>query len=152
MVVGILNLLLYPHVSNPVIQREINQGRKRIDICFDNAATTGLLNLVRTDPFLVAREVMVECKNYSRDVANPEFDQLLSRFDPRRGRFGLLVCRNIDNRSLAEARAIDGFRSGQGVVISLTDGELVDSLRQSEGRRSHHFLSHLDEKFRRLRG
>jgi hypothetical protein len=128
LVVGIIHFLLYPILSNPVLERPINDARKRIDITFDNTAEIGVFARLRSDPFLVAREVMIECKNYTHDLANPELDQLLGRFDHRRGRFGILTCRDVKDRSTLVARCADAFRSQQGVIVILTDADLKDAL------------------------
>ncbi len=42
LVKGILEIIFYPHLMNPIKEREINQGRKRIDIVFQNASKTGI--------------------------------------------------------------------------------------------------------------
>lgn len=129
LMVGILHFLLYPSLTNPVLEREINQGRKRIDISFENSAEGGIFSRLRQDPFFLAREVMIECKNYSHDLANPEIDQLIGRFDPRRGRFGIVTCRSIENMGRATDRCTDAFQSQQGAVIILTDADILDALK-----------------------
>jgi hypothetical protein len=127
-VVGILHFLLYPSLTNPVLEKPANDGRKRIDISFENEASTGVLSRVRQDPFLQAREVMIECKNFSHDLANPELDQMIGRFDPRRGLFGLVVCRDIKDRGTLQKRCADAFVSRQGAIVVLTDEDLKEAL------------------------
>lgn len=128
LIVGILHFLFYPSLSNPVLERPINDGRKRIDISFDNTADIGIFSRLRQDPFLVCREVMVECKNYTHDLENPEIDQLIGRFDHRRGRFGIVMCRNIQDKKTLINRCADAFRSQQGVVVVLTDADVTEAL------------------------
>ncbi|WP_152567688.1 restriction endonuclease [Sphingopyxis sp. LC363] len=128
LIVGLSHFLLYPSLTNPVLERPINDGRKRIDIAFDNSADKGVFHRLRTDPFLLAREVMIECKNYADDLENPEIDQLIGRFDNRRGRFGILVCRSITDKQKTEARCTDAFKAQQGVVVVLTDDDICEAL------------------------
>lgn len=106
----------------------LSRRSKRIDITFDNTADDGVFARLRSDPFLLAREVMIECKNYTHDLANPELDQLLGRFDHRRGRFGIVACRDIKDRSTLVARCTDAFQSQHGVIVVLTDADLRDAL------------------------
>lgn len=128
LIVGILHFVLYPSLTHPVLERPINDNRKRIDISFDNSAHRGLFERLRNDPFLLAREVMVECKNYTHDLNNPEIDQMIGRFDPRRGRFGIVVCRDVREKDRLVARCTDAFRSQQGVVVVLTDADIKHAL------------------------
>lgn len=128
LIIGLLHFIFYPNLSNPVLERPINNGRKRIDISFDNSSERGIFSRIRQDPFLVGREVMIECKNYTHDLENPEIDQLIGRFDPRRGRFGIICCRDIKDRGTLVSRCADAFRSQQGAVVVLTDTDIKEAL------------------------
>lgn len=128
LIVGILHFLFYPNLSNPVLERPVNDKRKRIDISFDNVASAGVFSRIRQDPFMEAREVMIECKNYRHDLENPELDQLIGRFDPRRGRFGMIICRSIVDKSTLVSRCADAFKSRQGVIVVLTDDDISEAL------------------------
>lgn len=127
-IVGIIHFLFYPNLSNPVLERSINDGRKRIDISFDNTANIGVFSRLRQDPFFLAREIMIECKNYTHDLENPEIDQMIGRFDNRRGRFGIIMCRDVSNQRRLFDRCTDAFRSQQGAVIVLTDTDIIEAL------------------------
>ena len=87
-----------------------------------------------------------ECKNYSEDPRNPELDQLQGRFDNVRGRIGVLVCRNVGNKSLMADRCNDVTRQGNGVILWIEDSDLVALLRNSQDKRIHWDL--LDERAR----
>ena len=112
-----------------MLEQPVNSQRKRIDISFENEAQKGPFSRLRQDPFLVAREVMIECKNYTHDLRNPELDQMIGRFDPRRGRFGIIVCRSIEDKQTLNLRCSDAFLSQQGAVTVLTDEDLREVLR-----------------------
>ena len=101
-ILGIMELLFYPSLSNPKIEKEIHDGRKRIDITFDNYAEVGFFSELWKN--VNCRFVMVECKNYSRDISNPEIDQLSGRFSPKRGQFGIAACRHVDDKRYRSRR------------------------------------------------
>lgn len=78
--------------------------------------------------------ILVECKNYSRDLANPELDQMAGRFGPNRGQFGLVVCRSIEDENLFVARCRDTHRDNRGLILPLTDNDLIQALiERSDG-------------------
>ena len=80
-----MELLFYPNLSLPRKEKDIHEGRKRIDIVFDNSSETGFFfNLPNKNILLPCPYVYVECKNYTGEVANPEIDQLSGRFSNRR--------------------------------------------------------------------
>ncbi|MEF2549460.1 hypothetical protein VQ045_20200 [Aurantimonas sp. E1-2-R+4] len=124
-----LNYTLYPSGTNPRVEWEINEGRKRIDIVYTNAAKSGFFERMRNDPHIQSRQIIVECKNYTSDIANEEFDQLSGRFDSRtRGRLGILTCRTVDDIGRIKKRCKDVASAGNGYIIVLTDKDITHML------------------------
>ncbi len=72
LMIGILEFLLYPNLSNPIKEKEIHDRRKRIDIQFNNSAERGFFYQLPSHSHITCPFIFIECKNYSRDVANPE--------------------------------------------------------------------------------
>lgn len=128
LIVGILELIFFPNLTNPVKEREINQGRKRIDITFDNSAKDGFFHKLHDVNKITSRYIFNECKNYSQDPANPEIDQLSGRFSANTGNFGFLVCRKITNKKLTVERTRDLYKQKNEVVLVLEDREIIEIL------------------------
>ena len=128
---SLLSAIFYPSLSNPQPQRQIHDGRKRIDLTYTNVATRGFFHWL--SQHYPAPHVFVECKNYVDDPANPELDQLSGRFSRLRGKFGLLVCRTIANKSLFAARCRDTAQDDRGFIVYLDDADLSElvELRKS---------------------
>jgi hypothetical protein len=150
LVAGIITYVFYPNLITPTLEFDINQGRKRIDIAFANAADRGFFQDIKRDPFLLAREIMVECKNYTEDLANNEIDQMIGRFDPRRGRFGIIACRAVDNTDRLIERCRDMMRAQQGAAIVFTDEDFAELLRVPEIQRGGAVDAMCRRKFRAL--
>lgn len=135
LMVGIVEFLFYPHLVNPRKEQEIHDGRKRIDIVAENAASEGpfyRLHAVRQIP---CGYISIECKNYTREVANPELDQLSGRFSVNRGKVGLLLCRSFERREIFVDRCRDTFRDGRGLILPLDDQvirEMLEFVRRDE--------------------
>lgn len=123
-----LEYLLYPSLTSPNIEREINEGRKRIDITFDNAAKSGFFHRIHDTSHVPAQFIFVECKNYSKNVANPEIDQLTGRFSVNSGCVGLLLFRSVDNMEALLARCRDAWIANHHLVIPISDEDLIGML------------------------
>jgi len=121
-VAKLLVALFDAQLGNCRIEDEIHNGLKRIDIGFDNVAGTGFFRWLSLH--YPAATVIAECKNYGKEVANPEFDQLGMRFAPSRGTFGFLVCRALENKKRALERAKNAAVDGHGYIILLDDDDL----------------------------
>lgn len=126
---GALTAVFFPELAMPMVEWEINHGRKRVDIVFMNDAREGFLQQRRDAANTSAAMVIVECKNYSKDINNPEIDQLLGRFDNNRGRFGWLLCRSIDDKERLLDRCRDLAKGGSGFIITLTDEDMIELLK-----------------------
>jgi hypothetical protein len=125
LIAGILELIFYPHLIDPTIEKEINEGRKRVDIVYDNAARENFFYDLHKIKGIRCPYVLVECKNYSSDPQNPALDQLIGRFSDTRGRFGLLICRRIENKDLFISRCKDTLKDGHGLIIPITDEDII---------------------------
>ncbi|MFF6639622.1 hypothetical protein ACFY83_20610 [Streptomyces althioticus] len=120
---ALLTALFYPSLIMPEMEHEIHQGRKRIDITYTNNAKDGFFDFLIRHKIPV-QYVFVECKNYGREVANPELDQLSSRFSPLRGRFGILACRSFEDKDRFLARCRDTALDRRGFVVALDDDDM----------------------------
>ncbi len=136
LMIGIVEFVFFPDLLYPKKEREIHQGRKRIDVVMENGAKTGIFNRLHQVRNLPCAFVALECKNYTNDVANPELDQLSGRFSPNRGRIGFLCCRAFENRDHFIERCRDTFRDDRGLIIPLDDITICEILaRIQQGRR-----------------
>lgn len=124
---ALLSALFFPSLSSPRKQSEIHEGRKRIDITYVNSAHDGFFRWLSSN--YPAAHIFVECKNYGKEVENPEVDQLAGRFGPSRGTVGLLVCRSLSNEGLLAKRCIDTAHDRRGFIIHLTDEDLKELVR-----------------------
>lgn len=131
LMIGTLEFIFYPHLINPSKEHEVNEGRKRIDILFDNGGPReGFLYRVQHVHQIQCSYIPVECKNYSREIENPELDQMIGRMHVNRGKFGIIVCRKLEDEELFLKRCADANRAGQGLIIPLTDIDIVTILTE----------------------
>lgn len=119
---ALLSAMLFPSLSAPTKQHEIHEGRKRIDITYVNSATSGFFAWLSAN--YAAAHVFVECKNYGKEIGNPEVDQLAGRFGPSRGQVGLLICRSVEDNERLGRRCRDTALDHRGYIIHLTDEDL----------------------------
>ena len=137
LIVGIVEFVFFPNLGIPRKEKEIHQGRKRIDIVVENGARDGIFLRLHRNRGLPCAFVAIECKNYRTEVGNPELDQLAGRFSPNRGQIGFLVCREFEDRALFIERCRDTFKDQRGLIAPLDDRTffvLLEFIRK--GRRS----------------
>lgn len=144
----VLSALFYPALTAPIKEAEIHDGRKRIDIRYTNTGSHGFFAWLYkhfTCPYL-----FVECKNYGKDIENPELDQLTGRFSPSRGKVGLLICRSIQKPAKIAASCLDVSHDDRGWIIVLTDEDIASIVKtfiESNGQMDFPLLK---EKFEML--
>jgi hypothetical protein len=135
---GIIEFLFWPNLRNPVKEAEIHEGRKRIDILFDNSGRDGFFGRVLSAAQTASIRVPVECKNYTKDPANPELDQIAGRFSPNRGWLGLMAYRRAKDYDLLLRRCRDTATERRGFVVPLGDAEICAMLQNvAEGKRGN---------------
>lgn len=146
----IMTLCFYTDLIQPHKEWEINDGRKRIDIVYTNAANSGFFAQRRDAKNTVATMLIVERKNYSKDIANPEIDQLLGRFDNNRGYFDLLLCRSIDNEKLLRKKCQDLAKGGRAFILAFDDNDLCELLNARKMGKEDQLQGLLHARFRTI--
>lgn len=144
----IFSAIFYPSLCNPRKQHEIHDGRKRIDITYTNEARSGFFSWL--SQHYSSAFLFVECKNYGKEVGNPEVDQLSGRFSPSRGQVGLLVCRSVEDAGRLAMRCRDTARDLRGFIISLTDDDVVSLMDSAKAGVTSHAFPLLSRKFQGL--
>lgn len=151
LMIGILEFIFYPNLINPIKEHEIDEGRKRIDISFDNGAPTGGFFYRLQHAFgIPCPYIFFECKNYTQDLANPELDQMTGRLSPNRGKFGVIVCRTIEDEALFLQRCADSYKAQRGLIVPLTDSDIIDILEKRKLGTMHHEDEILSNKARQV--
>ena len=148
--IGALEFIFYPNLIYPEKELEIHEGRKRIDIAYTNNSDAGFFFRRRSDARVAATKVYVECKNYMKEMANPELDQLAGRFSPVRGRLGFLIGRNFDNRERFIDRCRDTARDDRGFIVAMVDEDTVRMLEMIESGRRWEVDQYLEHRFGEL--
>ncbi len=118
----ILSVIMYPSLCNPKREDKIHEGRKRVDITYTNEAKDGFFYWLSMH--YPCSHIFVECKNYGKEVGNPEIDQLSGRFSPSRGQVGILICREIEKKEHLNKRCKDTVNDGRGYILTLDDEDI----------------------------
>ena len=147
---GALQSIFYPSLRYPQKEQEIHEGRKRIDITFNNGAQDGFFEELRSNYQIFSPFIFFECKNYNSDPANPELDQLAGRFGDKRGWFGSVVCRKVQDRKLMLKRCKDTLHDGRGWIFVLDDDDIKHLLKLRAEFKFKDISAFMNERMRNL--
>jgi hypothetical protein len=136
----------------PVKEFELHEGRKRIDIKYTNAAQVGFFHTMLISSQARALSVFVECKNYNKELNNPELDQLSGRFGHQRGFLGFIICRRMENRIKIVKRCRDTANDQRGYMIVLQDEDINTMLKFIESGNRPNIDLFLRERFAEISG
>src|ERR1700728_2645971 len=126
--IGALTEIFYPELTRPMKEQPADEGRKRIDIFFHNSASKGFFSRLVNSHKYHSPYISMECKNYSSDPANPEFDQLMGRLNRKRGFVGILCCRLVEDKGLMLKRCRDVVNNDSERLILVFDDNDVCAL------------------------
>lgn len=122
---SVLEYVFVPkHLSKIEAEKPLFEGRKRVDT-LGSVGDSGFFSILNRRYGIVAPYIHIECKNFSKDIGNREFDQLKGRFSKTKGQFGIIICRDIDNNKLLLKRCRDAS-SADHYIIVLTDVQLIE--------------------------
>jgi hypothetical protein len=133
-------------LRNMNIKVELNGGIKIIDTVFTNCATKGFFSSLRNR--VECAYPIVEVKNYSDDIENPEIDQLIGRLSRTRGSFGMIICRNIDNETAVFKRCQTGLN--ERIILPISDADIKEMLSYSANNDEQGIDDLMDRKLQKL--
>ncbi|NQU06187.1 MAG: hypothetical protein HQ568_08860 [Calditrichaeota bacterium] len=128
LMLAICEFIFFPNLTRPEKQPDIHEGRKRLDIIMDNSSKSGIFYEISAHGRLPCPRIVIELKNYSEDISNPELDQLSGRFSRERGMLGLSISRNIDNIEYIHKKCHDTLADGRGLILPLDDNDIKEML------------------------
>ena len=130
------------------LQVKLHNGKKRVDICFRNEPETkSFFYWLRESYRIFSPRIVVECKNYSKDIANDDLDQLKGRFNQYMGRFGILCCRKIEDKKLLQSRLTDIMKEGnRNYIMVLVDEDINKLLAYKKNNQDNEINELLAEK------
>jgi len=149
-IIGAMTAIFYPYIINPKKEQEIHDGRKRIDIVFQNSAQDGFFFELPNTKSVPSGYIFVECKNYASDPANPALDKLSGRFSTNRGKFGFLVCRSFSNKDLFIQRCKDTAQDDRGFIVALDDDDIEKLLEFRSNNNYAGINTFLDDRYQEL--
>lgn len=144
-----LEYIFGPVLTDCTVEQPLDMGLKRCDVVFANRGDTGFFQWIRQSG-ISSQYVIVECKNYSDDIENPEIDQLLGRFSRERGSFGILACRVVTDRRRLLQRCKAAVQGKGEYVIVLEDEDFRVLLTSRASNRLDAIEEHMRRKHRSL--
>jgi hypothetical protein len=129
------------------LQTEVRMigGIKILDIFASNKSKSGFFYSLKRDHGLVCPRIVIECKNYSEDVGNPEVDQVAGRLGPHFGHVGILAYRSLSKpeQLLQKCRLV--FNSDKKLIIPLSDKDFESLLAYRKDNLDREIEDHMDD-------
>jgi SAM-dependent methyltransferase len=128
------------------------EGKERIDLVATNIDDRRFFWRLSSKLAIRCLYIPIECKNYTSDPGNAEFNQIASRFDKKTGVFGFLVYRTSKDKLEILEHCRRRLNKDQGYIIPLDDDDLIELLALTEERKDREIDNLLDTKLWTLLG
>lgn len=127
-VFGLLKYVFDWVLENFESEFKMDGGRGRIDIIADNFASGGLFAELRDE--YSATSIPMECKNYSSDLGNNEFNQINDRLGTKTSRIGIVFCRTVENEKAMLKHRTDRWLRHENMILLISDAELKELVQR----------------------
>jgi hypothetical protein len=147
--VRVLQVIFSSRIRRPVKEQFINEGRKRIDIFFENNNVKGFFKSLNSIHTIKCPYILFECKNYTSDLKNPELDQMNGRFSKKRGYFGIITNRQNKNKALLISKCRD-FANEEKYIIVLEDTDIITLLNFRKTNEEQKIDDYMNDKLKEI--
>lgn len=122
----ILKLIFEDQLTDMEVETKAWENLIRIDITFRNMVKKGFFKDIKESHSIHCPYILIECKNYSQDVGNPQYDQLTVRLDKTVGMFGFLVVREIEDKEKCLKHCKKRLVRNKKSIIVLDDNDILN--------------------------
>jgi|GEM_PF-1673485 len=129
-VIKIFNFLFHRILENPKKEQSIDGGSKRADIVYFNASKNGFFHDLSSKYGIPSPYIIIECKNYSKELENPELDQLAGRLSINSGMFGILSCRDVRDKKKFNDLCRSIMNKGKGYILAIDDNDWINMIER----------------------
>lgn len=136
-------------LKNPQMEEVMASETQRVDITFSNHRETGFFKQLAEGYNIPCPNIFIECKNFTKDIANVELAQIKLRLNKTRGNFGIVICRHIKNKSKLKSR-VDDLIKDEKYVIVLDDNDIIKIGKLKLREQEDEIDDYLEEKFKKL--
>jgi hypothetical protein len=149
LIFNILKFVFNDSLSKPKKEDQWDDKTQRVDITFKNLREKGFFKQLAEGYNITCPNIFIECKNYSKDVANPEFSQIHNRLNNIRGQFGIIVCRKIRDSQKIKTRQTTLAKDNKYVIV-LDDSCIKKIVEFKIKNEDSQIDDYLEEKFKEL--
>lgn len=148
-IIWCLIYIFHPILQFPKKEENLNKWRKRIDISMINSANYWFfLSLAKRQ--IPCNKIYFECKNYSQDIGNSEYDQLLWRFTENNTKIWFIVARDIkDCSKMKDSLKFPAVHQWSFIYV-LTDDIICNFMKRKSEWRYDLVEKFLSKKFEEL--
>jgi 7-cyano-7-deazaguanine synthase in queuosine biosynthesis len=136
----IIHALFVPYLVAPRAQVADANRKNVVDLTMRISASSGFWSFVQTNYGNLV--VPFEFKN-KENLANPDFDQIARRLNDKKGEFGVLVSRNVQE---SDEEAISTWLHNGKAILPLDDDDIITMLLKKEQGESP--SEYMEEKMR----
>lgn len=132
-------------LRNLKLEEDVFGGIKRLDILASNKSKSGFFYSLTFHNNIQCPTIVIECKNYSHEIGNPELDQMGSRLGDKLGRVGILAYRRTANRGRIMKRCQEFFNNERKVILPLNDNDFRKLLELKSESKDVEIETYLDD-------
>lgn len=145
----ILKEIFRGKLNNPKKEECVANRTQRCDITFQNQRINGFFKQLAEGYNITCPNIFIECKNYSEDLENTEIFQIRSRLNKRRGQFGIICCRKIENRTKLKERLDDAIKKEEYIII-FEDTDIINLIDFKLKKEEDKIDDYVEDKFKIL--
>lgn len=149
LIFNILKFVFDKSLSKPEKEDNWDDETQRVDITFKNLRIKGFFKQLAEGYKITCPNIFIECKNYSKDIANPEFSQIHNRLNNIRGQFGIVICREISNPQGIRTRQTTLLKDGKYIIV-LDDSDIKKIVKWKLHGEDDQIDDFLEAKFKAL--